>query len=83
MSLQRYLQKLRHIDALIKRRATGNQKQLAVKMRLSRSGLNKLLNEMREAGFPIKYDYINQTYYYELNGGMVQDLFKKEFSSLV
>lgn len=80
MSLKRYLQKLRYIDHLIGKKATGNQRLLADKMQLSRSGLNKLLNEMKEIGFPIKYDHMRQTYYYEHEGRMVESLFKEELS---
>jgi hypothetical protein len=78
MSLMHYLEKISVIDSLIKRKATGDQKGLAVKMQISRSGLNNLLNEMRQLGFPIKYDHRRKTYYYEENGRMVSSLFIKD-----
>jgi len=80
MSLKRHLQRLRFIDALIRKKATGNQKALAGKLHLSKSGLNKLLNEMKEMGFPLKYDHKRQTYYYECEGHMVETLFEEETS---
>ncbi len=80
MSLKNYLQRLQFIDSLISKKATGSQKVLAEKMRLSRSGLNKLLNEMKEAGFPIRYDHQKQSYYYENSGRMVPTLFQEELS---
>lgn len=80
MSLSRYLQKLRQLDFLIGKKATGDQKSLARRMQMSRSGLNALLNEMKEIGFPIKYDHIRRTYFYEKNGSMVEALFEEELS---
>lgn len=81
MSLKRYFQRLKSIDALIRKKATGNQTALARKMHLSRSGLNKLLHEMKEMGFPIKYDHIRQTYYYENEGRLVKALFEEAASA--
>jgi len=78
MPLKTYLERLQLIDSLIRRKATGNQHTLSKKVRLSRSALNKLLNEMKELGFPIKYSHIKQTYYYESNGKMVKSLFIQE-----
>ena len=75
MSLKLQLERLRYIDSLIRRKATGNQQALADKLQLSRSGLNKLLKEMREMGFPIRYSHQKQTYYYEQDGRMVETLF--------
>jgi biotin operon repressor len=81
MSLKYYFLKLQFIDSLISKKATGNQKALANKLQISRSGLNKLLNEMREIGFPIEYSHKRQTYYYKNNGRMVKTLFKEEVTN--
>jgi DNA-binding IclR family transcriptional regulator len=80
MSLKRYLEKLRYIDSLIRKKSTGNQKMLAVKTGLSPSSLNNYLNEMKQAGFPIRYCRKRQTYYYEKEGEMVTSLFSGTLS---
>ncbi len=80
MSLKYYLLKLHFVDSLISKKATGNQKTLANKLQISRSGLNKFLNEMREVGFPIGYSHKRQTYYYKKNGRMVKTLFEEEIN---
>lgn len=80
MSLHRYLKKIRFIDHLIGRKSTGTQKELANHVGVSISTINEYLNEMKEAGFPIKYCYKSQTYYYEKSGGMVKSLFSEELT---
>jgi predicted transcriptional regulator len=75
VSLKRYLSKLQLIDYLIRKKATGNQRNLTGKAGLSLSGINKYLREMKDAGFPIKYFRKHNTYYYEKNGQMVESLF--------
>jgi predicted DNA-binding transcriptional regulator YafY len=80
MSLSRYLKKVRFIDYLICKKATGSQKELANRVGVSISTINEYLNEMKEAGFPIRYCHKRQTYYYEKNGGMVKSLFSEELT---
>ncbi len=80
MSLTRYLKKVRFIDYLICKKATGSQKELANHVGVSVSTINEYLNEMREAGFPIRYCHKRQTYYYEKSGGMVKSLFSEELT---
>jgi hypothetical protein len=76
MSVLRYFKKLQLIDSLIRRKATGNQKQFAEKILMSRSMLNEYLKEMKELGFPINYCKQKKTYYYEEEGSMVKKLFE-------
>lgn len=78
MSLARYLQKLRFIDHLICRKATGTQKALASKVGVSASTLNEYLGEMRDMGFPIRYCHKRRTYFYEKEGRMVDSLFSED-----
>jgi DNA-binding IclR family transcriptional regulator len=75
MSVLRYFKKLQLIDSFIRRKATGNQKQFAEKVFLSRSMLNEYLKEMKELGFPIGYCKQKKTYYYEEDGSLVKKLF--------
>jgi predicted DNA-binding transcriptional regulator YafY len=49
----------------IKREATGSPESFATKMGLSRSTLLRYLNELKDLGAPLKYDYLRQTYFYD------------------
>jgi len=82
MSLKRVFEKVKYIDSLISRKATGGQKELAHRLGLSVSTVNVYLNEMREAGFPIKYCNKRRTYYYEKEGKMVTSLFEETLDKL-
>ena len=77
MSILRYFKIIEHLDYFIRRKATGNQKEFARKLGMSRSLLNIYLNEMKELGFPITYCRKRNTYYYTYDGNMVKTLFKK------
>lgn len=80
MSLKRYLEKVRYIDCLIRKKCTGSPKMLAEKTGLSPSSVNNYLNDMRQEGFPIRYCRKRQTYYYEKDGEMVTSLFNEALS---
>ena len=75
MAILRYLNKLYYIDNLIRKKATGNQKDFARKIGMSRSMLNEYIKEMKELGFPISYCRRRNTYYYLEDGHMVSNLF--------
>ena len=78
MSILRHFKRLRFIDFLIQKRATGDLETFAKKNRLSKSGLSIVLQEMKEMGFPIKYDRNSNSYYYEEDVEMVQCLFTRK-----
>ena len=78
MSVIRYIQKIQLIDSYIRRKATGNQKEFAQKLHMSRSMLNEYLKDMKELGFPISYCKQRNTYFYGKNGCMVKTLFETE-----
>ena len=59
----------------MRRKATGNPDIFAQKNRLSKRGLAKVLKEMKEMGFPIKYDKSIRCYSYTRDGKMVGKLF--------
>lgn len=80
MSAQHYLKKFKFIDCLISKKSTGSQKKLAKKIDVSVSTLNEYLHEMKELGFPIKYNHSLQTYYYEREGKMVDSLFNEDLN---
>ncbi|HEY8387771.1 MAG TPA: hypothetical protein VIK74_04165 [Parasegetibacter sp.] len=78
MSILRYFEKLRFIDSLIRKKATGNQEEFSRKTGLSRSALNEYLKEMKKLGFPICFCRRLNSYYYEEEGSMVDSLFENK-----
>lgn len=76
MAILRYIQKLQQLDALIRKRSTGNQKEFCRKTSMSRSLLNNYLSEMKALGFPIEYDKEKNTYYYSEEGSLAPRLFQ-------
>jgi hypothetical protein len=78
MSLIRHIQRLKFIDLLVRKKATGNLQTFAEKNRLSKRGLTVILEEMRNIGFAIKYSRRLNSYYYDEDGEMVQCLFIKK-----
>lgn len=70
------MMKLRRMDTLIRMKATGNQKEFAEKLSMSRSTLNEYLSEMKEMGFPIGYCRNRSSYFYQEDGRMVDKLFE-------
>jgi hypothetical protein len=64
MSLIKYLNRLRRMDSLISRMATGTPVEFAEKIGIKRSTLFQSLQEMREIGVDIRYSNIRQSYYY-------------------
>lgn len=78
MSLLKYINRLKYIDYMIKRKATGNLASFAGKNSLSKRSMSAVLSEMKALGFPIKYDRSRNSYYYDEDGKMVDKLFIKE-----
>lgn len=63
---------------MIKKKATGDLEKFANRNGLSKRAMSDVLSEMKELGFPIKYDRFRNTYYYEEMGEMVKNLFIKD-----
>lgn len=80
MSLLRYILKLKTMDELIRKKATGNQETFCKKVSMSRSLLNNYIKEMKTLGFPIEYDRKRNSYYYRENGHFVHNLFERKIS---
>jgi len=78
MAILKHIRRLKYIDYLIKRKATGDLEKFAYKNGLSKRAMSDVLNEMKELGFPIKYDRTRYTYYYDQAGEMVKNLFIKD-----
>jgi hypothetical protein len=80
MSIKKYFLKLRQMDALIRRKATGDQSQFSDRVNMSKSSLNYYLKEMKDLGFPIRYCRKRCSYYYDKEGKMVENLFYDKLS---
>jgi hypothetical protein len=78
MALLKHIRRLKYIDFMIKRKATGDLENFAGKNGLSKRAMTDVLTEMKELGFPIKYDRSRGTYYYDEAGEMVKNLFIKD-----
>ncbi len=55
---------LQQIDHLIRTRATGNPKALSKRLAISEPSVYRLMERLKEQGFPIAYDKQEHTYYY-------------------
>lgn len=65
MSVIKVISRIRRINDLIKRKATGNPQQFAGKLDLSESRLYDVLRELRQLGLTIKFSHLSNSYYYE------------------
>jgi predicted DNA-binding transcriptional regulator YafY len=64
MSLIDNIHRYSQLHLLINRGATGNGKQLAIKMGITERQVYNYLQELREMNIPISYDPVRETYYY-------------------
>lgn len=55
---------LERLDYLIRTRATGSPLQLAARLEISERNVYRLLNQLRDMGFPIAYDKQVDAYFY-------------------
>ena len=78
MALLKHIKRMKYIDYMIKRKATGTLEHFANKNGLSKRAMTDVLSEMKELGFPIKYNRVRNTYYYDEAGEMVKNLFIKD-----
>lgn len=65
MTLRTKLSSLIRIHLLLKRKATGNVKQLSKRLDVSRPTVFRYLNELRNFGAPIAFCRQRQSYYYQ------------------
>lgn len=57
-------QQLERLDGLIRRRATGNPKELAHRMGMCVRSLTNLMDDLKCMGAEIRYDRNRESYYY-------------------
>jgi predicted DNA-binding transcriptional regulator YafY len=76
MSLLKYLERLKRIDDLIRRKVTGSPNEFAIKLEISRSQLLNDLKELKELGAPISYSSTYRSYYYTQKCHFILDFAK-------
>ncbi len=64
MSLFKYIDRLKRMDDLIRRKATGSTEEFSQKLNISRSQLLQDLKEMKELGAPVDYCHTSRSYLY-------------------
>lgn len=64
MSILKYIDRLKRMDNLIRRKATGTPDEFAEKLQLSKSMLMIDLADMKALGAPIQYDSTLKSYVY-------------------
>ena len=64
MNIIKYLDRIKKMDDLIRRKATGTPEEFAEKMGLSRIALLKYIKLLKEMNAPIEYDYNRRSYHY-------------------
>lgn len=65
MSIIKYITRLKAMDDLIRRKATGTPEEFARKLGIHRSAVMENLKEMKELGAEISYCHIRKSYFYE------------------
>jgi hypothetical protein len=65
MKAKEQIERLERMNRLIKAEHTGNPQQFASQLRICKSHLFNLIEEMKIMGAPIKYSRIRMTYYYD------------------
>ena len=64
MSIIKYLDRIKRMDDLIRKKATGPPDEFAEKVGLSRSALMKYIKLLKEMNAPLEYDKERQCYHY-------------------
>lgn len=64
MSFIEQLLLLRRLHNLVQRKATGSSEELMEKLNVSKSGLYRQLELLKNLGAPVRYDRAEQRYYY-------------------
>lgn len=64
MAIDKYINRLKKIDQMIRHENTGKPKDLAQNLGISESHVYNCIQELKDMGLPIAYCRIRQTYYY-------------------
>ena len=64
MKLHTQIERIKRVNVLIRREATGTPLQLAEKLNVSKATANRLIRELKDMGAPIVYCKHSQSYKY-------------------
>lgn len=64
MTIDKYVNRLRQVNQLIRQQRTGNAKQLAEKLGISERQVYHYIEDLKDQEVPISYCRFRQTYYY-------------------
>ncbi len=62
MTFFEYAEKLETIKYLAERKRTGNSDDLAAKLNVSKRTVERMVQQLRDHGYPIKYNRFRNTY---------------------
>ena len=68
MAIFNYFDRMKRIDQLVRLQATGTPKDLATKLKISKSTVFEYISVMKAMNAPIKYNSFTETYYYKEKG---------------
>jgi hypothetical protein len=80
MTLFKNIERIRHIDFLIRTKSTGDPKEFAKKIGVSKRQMFNLVSELKEFGAPVHYSPVERTYYYTNRVEFVADFINIEHS---
>ncbi len=81
MSLLKYIERLKRMDDLIRRKATGCADEFASKLGISKSQLYDELKEMKELGAPLEYCQTRKSYIYNAETKLIV-VFQKDLKEV-
>lgn len=64
MNIIKYMERIKRMDDLIRRRATGTPDEFAEKLEISRSALLKYIRVLKNMGAPVEFDEHEKCYRY-------------------
>lgn len=80
MKVIEYINRINLIDELIRERSTGKPEVLARKLKISKSRLFQLIEELRFMNIPIAYSRRLETYFYKVDFKVTANITIKELT---
>ena len=74
---------IERIDRLVRLRATGTPRELALRLNLSERTIFRILNQMKEIGCPIYFNKASGSYCYEQEGKLLFKFTENELDSKI
>jgi len=71
MSIFKYIERLKRMDDLIRRKATGSPEEFASRLNISKSMLMYELNDLKDLGAEIDYCPVSKSYKYKQSFSLI------------